>query len=114
MSEAEMVLALDGNLTVDRAAKFRNELLTQLSRCDAVTLDLTGAERLDLSFIQIFYAAEVEAARLGKEVRFTGTLSEAVRETLELGGFTRSAPTDAEDLVAALFDYRELASKTPE
>jgi anti-anti-sigma regulatory factor len=113
MSQSLKLLKLAGSLTVERAASIRADLLSLLSEYDVITLDLSKVTDVDLSFVQLLYAAASEAVRLGKELSFSGKLSKEVRAALQVGGFCSEAPEDAGELISALFDYEELSPRSP-
>lgn len=98
------IITLEKRATVDCALQIRTQLLEALAGSERVLVDLSRIESADLTTIQLLYAAAREAAIQQKELGFTGTVSDAVRNALEDGGFCKHAPADAQWLGGDLLD----------
>jgi len=99
------VVSFDGSLTIDRVKEFKNELLEAFSRSDTIFLNMSRAENVDVSFIQLLYAAKKEAKKRGKSFHLTGTVHETIVRAFVLAGVTKGASTDARDLERSLYDF---------
>lgn len=114
MPNSPKVVRLEGNLTVDRAAGLRSEMINSAAGRSDVTLDFSNAGTIDLSFVQLIYAASREVSSAGGKLLFAGELSPEIGRTLVAGGFCHTAPTDAEELSTALFDLPPAPAKSRE
>ena len=113
MSEKKTVsvVTLEKRATIDRAQHLRDTLLEALQQSDRVLLNLSHVEAVDLTAIQILYAAVREARIGGGELDFTGEVPESMRKALQDGGFCKRAPHDGRELAAALLDFDRSAGK---
>lgn len=57
------VLRLDGSLTLEHAAQIHAALMARLAAPEPFRLDLRGADRFDLSFIQMLHALLKDQSR---------------------------------------------------
>lgn len=78
-------LAVEGEMTIYRAAELKPVLLDAVRTHDAPALDLSAVSEFDSAGVQLLLAARLEAARLGKPFAVTAA-SPAVREVLALLG----------------------------
>lgn len=67
-----MVLTLAEDLTITTAALTKAALLGALRGPDDVLLDSSAVRAIDLTGLQLLYAAERRASALGKKVAFAG------------------------------------------
>jgi anti-anti-sigma factor len=103
--EAIKILTLEGNLTINRAEEIQNEILSSLSNTKQVLINLAHAETIDISFIQILYAAKSEARKQKKELHLTGSLTETVLRGFIMAGVTKGSSLDARELESTLLDF---------
>jgi anti-anti-sigma regulatory factor len=96
------VLDLGATLTVDRAASLRDELAAALAEGGKVSIVFSAVEDLDLSCLQVLYAATLSARAAGRELHFTGSLSRRVSNRLKSCGFLGKDFERAEDLESSL------------
>ncbi|HOX32152.1 MAG TPA: STAS domain-containing protein [Spirochaetales bacterium] len=94
-----------GSLMVDKAAPLRDELLAALDASDAIILDLSLVEDIDLACLQVLYAAARSASARAKRLRFQGTVPARVAKRLAASGLSRGSSDRAEDLEASLVDF---------
>lgn len=66
---------------IENAEALKKELLSALDKGNA-SIDVSGIETLDLAGFQVLVAFWKEGAARGKEVSFTGTVSEALAARL--------------------------------
>jgi anti-anti-sigma factor len=63
-------LALDGELTIYRAAELKERLLDALAATEAVLeIDLSGVDEIDTAGLQLLMLAKREAAACGRQLR---------------------------------------------
>lgn len=85
-AQGKRKLAIGGALTIAHAAELRLALLEALEETDELHLDLSGATEMDLTALQLLWAARKSAARLGKSVLWGGS-SEVCRRVAAASGF---------------------------
>jgi anti-anti-sigma factor len=78
-------LAVEGELTIYRAAELKPVLLDAVRTMDAPAFDLSAVTEFDCAGVQLLLVARREAARLGKTLDLPH-LAPAVRDTLALLG----------------------------
>jgi anti-anti-sigma factor len=84
---AAACLAVEGEMTIYRAAELKPALLDAVRTQDAPALDLAGVTEFDSAGAQLLLVARREAARLGKHLELRST-SPAVRDAFTLLGLT--------------------------
>jgi anti-anti-sigma regulatory factor len=85
--EGQSVVRFEGEILVTSIAEIKRQLLEELAvGCD-LFLDLTGAQEIDLSLMQLLWATGSEAERSGVKVALS--LSEAAAATALEAGFDR-------------------------
>jgi anti-anti-sigma factor len=89
---AAACLAVEGEMTICRAAELKPALLDAVRAHDAPALDLAGVTEFDSAGVQLLLMARREAARLGKPLALLGA-SPAVRDTFALLGLTAEGDT---------------------
>jgi anti-anti-sigma regulatory factor len=99
------IVNLSGSLTVDRAAALKEELSATLEGDDNVLLSLSLVEEIDLSCLQVIYAANAKAKATGKILHFVGSVPVQVAKRLSACGFLHGAPEHAEEFEAALVGF---------
>lgn len=90
--EKIMELTFDGELTIHRVAELKTRLAEALQAADGLVIDLGGASRADLAFLQLFCSAHRTAQRAGKFVKLAG-MSAAVDTAVTAAGFLRDNMT---------------------
>lgn len=81
------VLALSGDFTVAEAAGLKESLAHALAACQDVAVDLSGVERIDLTFLQLLRAAHVTQVQRGKVLDCLGGMPRAVADAADRAGF---------------------------
>jgi anti-sigma B factor antagonist len=89
---AAACLAVEGEMTIYRAAELYPALLYMVRTQDAPALDLAGVTEFDSAGVQLLLVARREAGRLGKPLALRGA-SPAVRDTFALLGLTLDGDT---------------------
>jgi anti-anti-sigma factor len=98
-------LSLSGSLNVDRATSLQGELSSALGEAKYVLVDLSGVEEIDLSALQILYAARRSAKAANKELHLVGSMSSKVVKRLAACGFLHGSPVRAEEVETGLADF---------
>jgi anti-anti-sigma factor len=75
--------AIEGEMTIYRAAELREVMLHQIKRADVVELDLSQITEIDSSGLQLLVAAKLEATRHNRQLHFVGH-SKPVLEVIDL------------------------------
>ena len=84
---AAACLAVEGEMTIYRAAELQPVLLDAVRTHDAPALDLSEVTEFDCAGMQLLLVARREARRLGKALVLRGA-SPAVRDAFALLGMT--------------------------
>lgn len=74
MNEAECLLRLDGEITVNGAAELHRLLLEATSAGKDIAVAFTAPAEIDVSVIQLLFAARREMDRVGLAIRAEGDL----------------------------------------
>ncbi len=94
-----------GRLYIDTAAEIRASLLKAFAKPGTVQFRWDSVEDVDLPALQLLYAARKEAARAGREFRFTGIVMDRVASRLVSAGFVPSPPLSGEELESNLAEF---------
>jgi len=89
-------------LTIDRAAASRTQLLEFLKSGKSPAIDLSALETIDLSGIQELVALLREASAANRETHLTGTLGAEVQRAVVLSGLCDRECASAETLERAI------------
>jgi len=100
-SQEKMVI-MKGSYAIDRASDLARELGGALGQARVVALDISGLDELDLSALQLLYAASASAAARGGAIRFVGTASAKLCGLLVAGGFSEAGPLSGDEFAARL------------
>jgi anti-anti-sigma factor len=92
-SDAGTAVTLDGAIDISCAAELKAMLLQALGSGTEVSLSLSGATYLDVTAVQLLWAAEQQALRAGAGFRFAGQPAEAVAQALADAGFPSFSAT---------------------
>jgi anti-anti-sigma regulatory factor len=90
-------VVLDGALNIRTIETVHGKLLAALAEHASVHIDCTAAETVDLSVIQILFAARQSALRAGKQLTLAAPAGGALRIALEQGGFPPSGNAEQGD-----------------
>jgi anti-anti-sigma regulatory factor len=95
-------IVLSGPLNVERASTLKEELTAALEGSDNVLVNVASIDELDLSCLQVLYAAAAEAKAANKQLHFAGSLSSRIVGRLSSCGFFRCASEGSVDFESAL------------
>ncbi len=104
-NESMKVVNLEGSLGIDKAHSIKDEITAAVDKNKKVMINLSHVEYIDLSIIQLLYAARSYAEKEKKELHLTGNLQDEVRDSFLIGGFCRQATNDASKLEKELIDF---------
>ena len=82
------VYALTGKCTVEHAATLRQALLEAVAGTSVLTLDVSGVEEADITFLQLLLAAAVTLEQNGGGLRRSGPVSPAAMAAARVSGFS--------------------------
>lgn len=83
------LLHLEGEIDISSATEFRMVLLKMLASGRELRVDLERANDLDVTSIQLLWAAEREARRSGMGMTLTGRVPETISAALGDAGFEK-------------------------
>jgi len=90
MDDNSTVVTFEGSQTIEKAEDVKKNLLSALKgKKKQILLDLSKIEKIDSSFLQLLYSANLEAVKKKKVISFTGEIPERVKEIMELSGFDK-------------------------
>lgn len=99
------VITLQGDLSIQKASAIVEEIQAAMGTTDKLVFDITLAESIDLSCLQILYAAKKTADKKGIELVFKGPVPSEIATALAVGGFCRKPPEDGSELADTLVEF---------
>jgi anti-anti-sigma factor len=103
--ESMKVINLEGSLGIHKAHSIKEEITEAVEKNKKVMINLSHVESIDLSIIQLLYAARRYAEKKKRELHLTGNLQDEVRDSFLIGGFCKQATSDATKLEKELIDF---------
>jgi len=85
-----VVLRISGKCTVEHAAALRDALLAAVSTNQAVSLDISGVEEADVTFLQLLLSAAQTLERSGRKLLRHGEVAPAAQSAARVSGFAQS------------------------
>lgn len=82
-------LVLSDELTVAQAGAIREALSESLGKVSSLTVDITGASEVDLSFLQLLCSAHLTATNKGKRIALAGRSNKAMQKALNEAHYRR-------------------------
>ena len=83
------VVTLDGDVTLQQAEELRCVLIKALVDADEVSLEMEKVQKVDLSCLQLLCSAHRSATRFEKKLVFSGCPPQALKDAVEVSGFSR-------------------------
>ncbi len=83
------VLAITGELTIQYSTELKTWLSDALNQLEKCRLDLKGVTAIDLSCIQLIYAACDRASNMNKQLCLPGEYPEIFKEAIAVSGSSR-------------------------
>ncbi len=93
------VIRLEGDIDIASAGKLKEVLLEALASQGAARIALETATGMDVTAVQLLWAAEREARRSGVVLALEGPVPETLRAMLRQAGFERFPFAEPEDEV---------------
>jgi anti-anti-sigma regulatory factor len=87
LGEAQCLMRLEGKIDINSAAELKKLLLLALQSGKEVRLDLGQATDLDVTAMQLLWAANREARKLGSTFAVAGHLPESICTVVSEAGF---------------------------
>ena len=84
------VYAVTGKCTVEHAAALRQALLEAVSANTVLSLDVSGVEEADITFLQLLLATALTLEQSGGSLRRHGPVSPAALAAARVSGFART------------------------
>lgn len=84
-------LVLDGDLTIQHAAKLKKAFDGSFDGVKKLVLNLDKVDEIDLSGLQILCSAHRTSAKMEKELIIDGECPEVLKNVMEKAAFTRRA-----------------------
>ena len=88
-SEGLSLLRFRGDVSISSAAELKNLLRAALARGKDVQVDLSGVTEVDVTALQLLWAAEREAEAAGVGFSFAGQCPQDVALALAAAGFEK-------------------------
>jgi len=104
-SSSIRVVTLEGNLGIGRSQEIKDSISTAFSESMQVLLSLSMVDELDISILQILYAAKKEALSLGKQFHLSGSLKPEIIKKLLRYGFINHPIDSAKELEKNLIAF---------
>lgn len=84
-------MRLNGDVAIGAARELKGALIEALAFCRELKIDLTGVTALDMTTLQLLWAAQDAAAKAGIRVILTGPVPEGVEQAMGLASMERFA-----------------------
>src|SRR5512135_3253925 len=81
------VLALGGDLTVDKAGELKIMLEDALKKAESVAIHFKGINRIDITFLQLVCSAHHSAFLSGKNLDLSEQMPDNLKNTLKSAGY---------------------------
>ena len=91
MDDGILVLTFEGTQTIEKAEVVKRTLLDAVkSKKKEIIVNLSQLEKVDLSFLQLLYSAELEAVNKKKKFSINDNVPDSILNIIELTGFHRA------------------------
>ena len=95
-AQNRVVVHLEDSVTLSSASELHDLFLQALNSRKPIAVDVSKVTEIDLSAIQILFAAHAEAIRTDHGFSATNTIPEAVRQTIRESGLDSILQPDGE------------------
>jgi phospholipid transport system transporter-binding protein len=92
-TDMSYLLTLEGSLTTSQAEAVRDAVLDALRNHASVVIDCSGADAIDITFLQTLIAAARTAGDWRKDIRLVSPLPPLLLDALQRCGFPMPAST---------------------
>ena len=86
----KLVLGIAGKCTVEHAAALREGLLEAVATDPLLSLDISGVEEVDITFLQLLLSTAITVERSGGRLTRHGPISQAAFDAARVSGFTQT------------------------
>ena len=87
--EADCLIHLDGEINIAIAAELKSLLVAALALGKDLRVDLERATQLDITALQLLWAAERKAAGMGSRFAVAGSVPQELADAVADAGFER-------------------------
>jgi anti-sigma B factor antagonist len=84
------MLRLNGDVSISAARELKGALVETLASGRELTIDLAGLTALDITALQLLWAAQHAAAKAGSQVTLVGPVVEEVKQAMDLVSMERA------------------------
>jgi len=99
--DAQCTLKLDGEIDINVSSELKRTLLEMIASGKTIQLDLAGVSDLDISAIQLLWAAFHDTAKKGVRLRVNGPVPKNLSRTLRDAGFDDFLSSARSDVLPA-------------
>jgi anti-anti-sigma regulatory factor len=85
--QEDVVLIVEGNLTIERAGELKGTLLKALKDAASIVICFKDDSRIDVSFLQLLCAAHRSACSSGKHLKLVQTIPDTLLKEVRNGGY---------------------------
>ena len=91
MNEDILVLTFEGAQTIEKAEAVKDTLLSAIKgKKKEILINLSKVSKVDLSFFQLLYAADLELGKSKKTLSLTGEVPEEIIKAIKLSGYDKN------------------------
>lgn len=89
-----VVITFKGSQTIEKAEIIKKTLVEAIKgKKKEILINLSGLEKVDLSFLQLLYSASLEAVGKKKKLSISGEVPDSFLDMIYLSGFNRLIST---------------------
>lgn len=107
MSANVKVVNLQGEINLASLEEYGKQIVETMAETPMVLLSLSQATGIDLSGIQLLYAARRYAEKAGKSLHITGAVPDAIAQRLYRTGFVDQVIREGRELEEGLHGFTE-------
>lgn len=99
MSDDILVLTFEGQQTIEKAVQVKEQLLAAIQgKKKNILLNFSNLEKVDLSFLQMIYAAGKDSVKAKKTFSLTGTVPQSLVDAVLLAGYDKNLTDEPGDI----------------
>lgn len=103
--KTEELVDLGVKASIEQVSSLYKEISEKLQREERLFISCKDVEQVDVSILQLLYAAKREADKLGKKLELSGPVSESMRKALVDSGFLPSYAEEPVDISLEMMDF---------
>lgn len=89
-NDSSCILHLQGEMAISTALELKEDLLHALASQKSLYLKLAEVSEIDVTIMQLLWAATSEASRAGSPISVEGPVSEQIKAALNIAGLASS------------------------